>query len=321
MIRTLLATLLVTASSAFAAAQSSTAPEADRAAILAMAGRYTIDFNFAETVPLADGYELKKPYHAEATELVEVIEDAGDTITLQHILVLDNEENPGQKRVVKHWRQTWVYEDDRILEYAGDRTWRTRTLSPAEAAGTWSQQVFQVDDGPRYESFGAWNHAAGTSSWQGNATWRPLPRREYTKRDDYDVLVAANRHTITPAGWVHEQDNAKLVTRDGRQELLVREVGLNTYARTPDADLAAGETYWQKTAPFWAEVRKQWTQILSRDEVRLHADVDGLPLHSLFFDYAMDVEETGTYDAADGQQFVKETLDALVKDDRRAEAK
>ncbi|MGD1979273.1 MAG: hypothetical protein PVJ98_07770 [Akkermansiaceae bacterium] len=33
----------------------------DRAAILSMAGAFEVEFNFTETVSLAEGYELKKP--------------------------------------------------------------------------------------------------------------------------------------------------------------------------------------------------------------------------------------------------------------------
>ena len=40
---------------------------------------------------------------------------------------------------------------------------------------------------------------------------RPLPRRESSVRDDYDVLIGHNRHTIVPSGWVHEEENYKVV--------------------------------------------------------------------------------------------------------------
>ena len=35
-------------------------------------------------------------------------------------------------------------------------------------------------------------------------TWRPLPRREYTRRSDYNALDVVNRHTIVRGGWTHE---------------------------------------------------------------------------------------------------------------------
>ena len=72
--------------------------EQDRKAILAMAGDYKVTFQFQETVGIKPGYELKEPYHSEATEFIEVIEDRGDFISLQHVLVLHDEET-GEARV------------------------------------------------------------------------------------------------------------------------------------------------------------------------------------------------------------------------------
>ena len=52
--------------------------EADRKAILAMAGDYYVTFDFRETVSLTPGYELKKPKVSGADEIVRLVEDRGD---------------------------------------------------------------------------------------------------------------------------------------------------------------------------------------------------------------------------------------------------
>ena len=44
-------------------------------AILGMAGEYDVTFDFKETVAIRPGYELAKPYHSAASELVLVIKD------------------------------------------------------------------------------------------------------------------------------------------------------------------------------------------------------------------------------------------------------
>jgi hypothetical protein len=86
-----------------------------------------------------------------------------------------------------------------------------------------------------------------------------LPRREYTKRDDYQVLEVVNRHTLTPSGWIHEQDNTKLMLpAGGPAKGLAREHGLNVYTRTSDYDFQAGRAYWRRTAGYWAAVRTTW---------------------------------------------------------------
>jgi len=38
-----------------------------------------------------------------------------------------------------------------------------------------------------------------------------LPRREYSKRSDYNVMMRGNHVEITDEGWLHEQDNEKVI--------------------------------------------------------------------------------------------------------------
>ncbi len=261
--------------------------EKDRRAILAMAGRYKVTFQFEETLGIAADYELHEPHHSEVEELIEVIADEPGFISLQHILVLQEED--GSPRVVKHWRQDWTYEDNHLNVYQGDRTWEHVTLSDDEVAGTWSQAVYQVDDSPRYEAIGRWEHLGERSSWESGETWRPLPRREYTQRHDYQVLVARNRHTVTPSGWVHEQDNYKLVLDDaGRPaEVLAHETGLNLYEPNESGDFAAGERYWEDTATYWSEVRAVWSDLLDDPgRLKLEAKVDDKRMHESMFGLA-----------------------------------
>ncbi|MFC7339283.1 DUF6607 family protein [Haloferula chungangensis] len=238
-------------------------PSADREAILAMAGTYDITFHFEETAAVAPGYEIKtKPYHEKARELVTVAENEPDRITLQHLLFVPDKK--GGTRVIKHWAQVWTWEDTEILDYAGsedDLVWKKHSLSPDAVAGTWSQLITQVDDTPRYESTGRWIHQDGESSWQSEPTRRPLPRREYSKRDDYDYLRVINRHTLTPTGWVHQQDNRKVVDREGeKRHILCHEAGLNTYTRVEDEKDSIAENWWKENAPFWNEVRSFWIE-------------------------------------------------------------
>lgn len=289
--------------------------EQDRQAILAMAGDYAITFQFQETVGIQPGYELKEPYHSAATEFVEVIEDRGDFISLQHVLVLHDEEKG--TRVVKHWRQDWTYQDTHINVYRGNNTWEHIELDPHAVAGTWSQAVYQVDDSPRYESFGKWKHDGARSAWESEETWRPLPRREHTKRSDYGVLVARNRHTITPAGWVHEQDNNKLVIDETGNpvKVLVHESGLNVYDRVDDVDFAAGHEYWEATQAYWQDVRAVWADVLSQPgSVTLAKSVDDQVMYKTMFALAKEVQEAGTYDSQAMAPVVREKIEAYLVD-------
>ncbi len=234
----------------------------DREAILSMAGNYRVTFDFRETVALAEGYELKAPKLSGGDEVVRVLEDRGDFISMQHILVVGGDE----KFPVKHWRQDWIYEPESVLVFVGGNAWEKRPLSPEERKGKWAQIVYQVDDAPRYGALAAWEHENGNSSWTPPAEWRPLPRRDATTRDDYHAIKAVNRHVITPDGWVHEQDNTKLVLDEGEPYALAREVGVNTYRRFDAFDVSVAENYWAETAAYWAAVREEWTRMETENE-------------------------------------------------------
>lgn len=229
-------------------------PEQDRQAILAMAGDYEVRFEFIENLALAPGYSAHEPHISGGHERVLVLEDSPERIVLQHLLV------SSRGHVVKHWRQDWEYQPARSWRYLGGYRWAQRNVAPEEAAGKWVQTVWQVDDSPRYAALGRWEHAHGISRWTSEETWRPLPRREHTTRDDYDVLIGTNRHTLTAAGWAHEQHNYKLDRASDRY--LAHEVATNTYTRSNTTDLSAASAYWEKTNRFWAAVRAYWDELL-----------------------------------------------------------
>lgn len=264
--KTLLVSLTVVALPLAAFADSQTFAR-DRAAILAMAGAFEVEFNFTETVVLAGEYELKKPYQSTARELVKVAEDTGESITLQHLLVVDGAGGP---EVIKHWAQIWKYEDQRSLTFEGGTSWLPVTHSMEETEGTWTQFVTQTDDSPRYKAQGRWTHQGGASTWTSKRTTRPLPRRDSSKRSDYDLLVVVNQHIITPHGWVHQQDNRKLVSREGKRQFLCVEAGLNHYRRITDETgregFALAEKQWEKTRDFWKVVRDRWEAVVSESE-------------------------------------------------------
>lgn len=284
---------------------------ADRKAILAMTGDYKITFNFTETVSFQAGYELKKPYLTGGHEMVRVIEDTGTFISLQHILIIgDGEKTPYFP--IKHWRQDWQYEPAQVLEYSGANIWKSRTLTAQESAGKWSQSVYQVDDAPRYAAVAAWDHTNGGATWTSPVSLRPLPRRDATKRDDYHAISAVNRHALTPAGWVHEQDNSKLILVGNEPRILVREVGINTYSHTNKFETAVGTKYWTDTKDFWKEVRAEWGTLVASNE-RFGLTVLGEPaeLYMQMLGIAAEVAD-GTRETGSAVREAKETLHSYI---------
>jgi hypothetical protein len=279
--------------------------ERDRRAILAMAGAYRVSFDFLETVGFEAGFEPAKPYRSWGTEYVYVIADEPGFVSLQHVLVMVVEQEDGSLSdpfVTKHWRQDWRYEDRDLHEFVSHGNWQRTTLSEEEAEAQWTQAVFQVDDSPRYESHGEWEHHPTHSVWQGSETRRPLPRREFSVRDDYNVLVGSNRHTIVPTGWTHEQDNLKAITDengrlDSEQPFLAREMGVNRYERVTGFDFGPGDEYWDATAEFWALVRDAWAERFeAHDRIHLEAEVDGESMMMTLFEMAEEIADGAPFD-------------------------
>ncbi|AWV08278.1 DUF6607 family protein [Marilutibacter maris] len=263
----------------------------DRAAILAMRGEYIVDFAFDETVRLQPGYERKPAMRSGADETVIVVEDSPGRIVLQHILV-----DAKSQHVTKHWRQDWVYQASNRFEFSADQTWTVHPVAPTLNQGAWTQCVYEVSDAPRYCGTGRWEHKDGVSTWTSDPSWRPLPRREYTKREDYNALSVVNRHTVTANGWTHEQFNTKVLRKpDGSQVELVREFGFNDYQRAEDIDFGAAYRYWDATRDFWAKVRARWDAYLTRAPgAHLKTEIDGMAMIIPLFEQAGTLEEGGT---------------------------
>jgi hypothetical protein len=258
--RLLFATVLL-ASHAYAEAPAAFDPAGDREAIKAQAGCFNVSFEFVETFARQAGYQPKPPYRSGGTEWVEVIEDESDRIALQHILVMPD-------GGLKHWRQVWDYEPQHVFEFRGDETWQKRRIDAGEARGAWAQRVFQVDDGPRYECVAPWVRFGAKRYWECEA-WSPLPRREEPRAAEYDVLVRRNRHELLAGRWRHEQDNLKLALREGREQPLVEEKGLNRYVEVDAGRCATAAQWWAVRAAAWRAIQAAWDDVYAAHD-RLH---------------------------------------------------
>ncbi len=259
----------------------------DHASILAMQGEYTVDFAFDETVLLKPGYERAPAMRSAGNEVVIVVEDSPLRIVLQHLLV-----DAKSGHVTKHWRQDWVYEARNRFEFSADQTWQVRTIPAAINQGAWTQCVYEVSDAPRYCGTGTWSYDNNVPTWTSDISWRPLPRREYTKRSDYNALAVVNRHTLTPNGWTHEQFNTKVQRNaDGSQVEIAREFGFNDYLRTTEVDFSPARDYWKGTAGYWARVRQRWDGFLTQAPgVHLKTKLDGMAMIIPLFTQADDIQ-------------------------------
>lgn len=258
-----------------------TKKEQDIKAIKGMCGCYEVKFNFAETFQYSKdtvNYKPSKTKHDHGLEWVELVEDTPNKIMLQHLLIVSDD------MIIKHWRQDWLYENTNLYSFYKDNTWKYNQLSKKEVKGQWTQKVYQVDDSPRYEGTASWVHIDGKNYWQ-NTTDAPLPRREHTKRDDYNVLKRRNIHEITSYGWLHEQDNDKIVRDEkGKDVVLAQEKGYDTYTKVADSKCIAAQNWWETNKPLWKNVRNKWATVFAQNkDIFLEKAVNKKPLYSHLF--------------------------------------
>ncbi len=267
----------------------------DREAIKKMCGCFEVTFNFAETFSYSSD-SLYTPSHNEtskALEWAQLIIDEKDKISIQHLLQVGK---PSAPHIVKHWRQDWVYENTDFYKYNANNYWKYVSKPKAAVKKQWTQKVYQVDDSPRYEGSGTWVHVDGKSFWE-NTTDAPLPRREYTTRSDYNLTLRGNRQEITDFGWVHDQDNAKIIREAGKEDVvLAREKGYNTYVRVPDSKCKAAANWWKEHANKWALVRTKWNHVYDRKtDLSLAEKVENKALYKhLFADEIVEENEIDT---------------------------
>ncbi|MEP2280861.1 DUF6607 family protein [Maribacter sp.] len=260
----------------------------DQEAIKSMCGCFEVTFNFAETFNYSTDslYKPSKTKVDKGLEWAELIVNEDDKISIQHLLQVGN---PAAPHIVKHWRQDWLFENTDLYGYNANNTWAYSSLPADQVKGQWTQKVYQVDDSPRYEGSSAWVHVDGKSYWENTAD-APLPRREYTTRSDYNLTVRGNRHEVTDYGWLHDQDNAKVIREDGKKDVIIaKEKGYNTYVKVDDSRCAAAAAWWKSNTDKWALVRTKWDDVYGRNQnLSLEEKVDNKVLYKYLFDEEYD---------------------------------
>jgi hypothetical protein len=267
----------------------------DQNAIKEMCGCFEVTFNFAETFNYSKDstYKPSKTKVDKGLEWAGLVEDSNNKISIQHLLQVGNPKDP---MIIKHWRQDWLYENNDFYMYNGDNNWTFEQKSKSDVKKQWTQKVYQVDDSPRYEGSGTWVHVDGKSYWE-NETTAPLPRREYTKRSDYNITLRGNRHEITSYGWIHDQDNSKIIREAGKEDVvLAKEKGYNTYVKVDDSKCKAASDWWKANNNKWQLVRNKWNEVYGRNtNLSLETKVEFKELYKhLFSDETTKEKEINT---------------------------
>ncbi|MEM7550991.1 MAG: DUF6607 family protein [Bacteroidota bacterium] len=281
----------------------------DVEAILSQTGCYEVTFNFAETFAPDKDYEFHKNYRSGGIEYVHPVVQEKDKIVLQHLLII------GDSMIIKHWRQDWLYENTDIYAFDKEATWKYESLNKSDVTGQWTQKVYQVDDSPRYEGSASWVHVDGRHYWESTVD-APLPRREFSKRSDYNVMKRRNRQELTDNGWVHEQDNDKIVREGSDDELLASEKGWNTYEKIDESKCQLAKTWWSDNEVYWADVRAVWDELFAMKEtIAFNIKVDEKIMFQRLFALGDEVAGAENYNSEETKGKIKDIIQLHLKSD------
>ena len=100
------------------------------------------------------------------------------------------------------------------------------------------------------------------------------------------MLRGTNRHTVTPTGWLQEENNLKGAT-DAALPAVGREYGVARYERLKNADFSGAEAYYQSTRVYWDAVLDVWQELWKQNSsISLTANSDQSGAFAGLFDLA-----------------------------------
>jgi len=130
--------------------------------------------------------------------------------------------------------------------------------------------------------------------------------------------MGTNRHTITPSGWVQEEENLKVAlapqkSGDGGkllQTVIAKEIGIARYQRITDHNWASGEQYWRDSNAYWAIVREHWRSLIAKNQqLMIQSKIDGVPMFMELFNQQATM---GSVIDADKKRHIAETINAYI---------
>ncbi len=272
-------TLIFTGLAAMAFAQNTR----DIEAIKGQCGCFDITFKYAETFAPDTSYKYHGRELSYGREYIFVVEESPKNIVIQHLLVIKD------TMIIKHWREDWTYRDPHLLSFHTNNDFRYSDIKNKNYAQGWTQWVYGTQDEPRYAGFGEWAHVNGKSVWESRSD-AALPRREYSTRSDYNVLNRGNRIHVTAKGYLHEQDNYKIIREEGKPDvLLASEKGLNDYVKIDPSKCESAKKWWEENKAFWNGVRAAWDEAEDQHKsFKIKEKVDDQRLGSYIYDLEHD---------------------------------
>ena len=109
--------------------------------------------------------------------------------------------------------------------------------------------------------------------------------------------MRTNRQELTDNGWVHKQENQKVVRKEGEKDfVLAYEQGLNTYTKVDDSLCIAAQDFWKENQAMWSMVRNKWDRVFAENkDLTLHSKVD----NKVLWKHLADTEKYNNQEAID----------------------
>ena len=98
-------------------------------------------------------------------------------------------------------------------------------------------------------------------------------------------MLRGNRHEIVSRGWIHDQDNKKIIRNPGDDDkIIAEEKGINFYNKVDDTKCSAASKWWEDNQDYWKKVSNTWTEIYNKNEdLELNEKVEGKRLYNVLF--------------------------------------
>ena len=68
-------------------------------------------------------------------------------------------------------------------------------------------------------------------------------------------MIRGNRHEISKSGWVHDQDNKKIIKKNNEKIILAEEKGYSPYKRVDPKRCKVAKEWWFDNIDKWTSVR------------------------------------------------------------------
>ena len=105
-------------------------------------------------------------------------------------------------------------------------------------------------------------------------------------------MLRGNRHEIISGGWIHDQDNKKIIRSNTEDEPIAYEKGFSTYTKVDDEQCIAAVKWWEKNKLKWKSIRSHWDEIYAlKSTLELNETVDGKRLYTLLFNPSLSDEK------------------------------